>query len=190
MKAKRSCNLIFCSFASCRQTRIFCAWSRGIILSAAVSFVDDDSAKLPQAQMVALKPSTNSETANRSIQLLPTPCRSVPRIVRDASSSLAARTGCIITLCRLGRSRAHFSDVPPHLKARDEFGIARNAANSYRAHALCLVGGRKLSPALLQLIACCFLTLNARLHAPPQIHARSFRPATGLLEPSLKQVAH
>jgi len=177
MKAKRSCDLIFCSFASCRQARIFCACSRGIILSAAVSFIDDDSAKLALAQVVALKPSTNSETANRNIQLLPTPCRSVPRIVRGASSSLAARTACVITLCRLGRSRPHFSDVPPHLKTRDEFGIARNAANSYRAHALCLVGGRKLSPALLHLIACCLLTLNARLRVPPRIHARSFRPA-------------
>ena len=68
------------SFASCRQTRIFCACSRGIILSAAVSFIDDDSAKLAPAQVVPLKPSTNSETANRNIQLLPTPCRSVPQI--------------------------------------------------------------------------------------------------------------
>ena len=103
-------------------------------------------AKRSCAQVVALRPSTNSETANRNIQLLPTPCRSVPRIVRGASSSLAARTACVITLCRLGRSRAHFSDVPPHLKARDEFGIAPNPANFYRAHALCLVGGRKTLP--------------------------------------------
>src|SRR5271157_2215523 len=116
------------------------------------------------------------------VQLPLTPCRPLPRIVRDASSSLAARTGCIITLYRLGRSRAQLSDVPPHLKTRDEFRIARQAANFCRAHALCPVGGRKLSPALLQLIACCLLTLNARLHVPPRIHTRSLRPATGLLD--------
>ena len=48
-----------------------------------------------------------------------------------------------------------------HFKASDELGIGRNAANLGRADTLNLILRGKLSPALLQLTACCFLALDA-----------------------------
>ena len=77
--------------------------------------------------------------------------------------SLAVRIGCAASPRRFGRCRAYFFDIPRHFETREEFDIAGQPPNFARAHALCPVGGRKLGPAFLQLIAGCFLTVDARL---------------------------
>ena len=93
----------------------------------------------PKHCSMAAIPTVEDEDARRPSREREMECT---RIVNRVRANLA-------TAYRLGRSLAEFSGVPRHLKTCDDFNITRRAANSCHARALCLVGGRKLWPALL-----------------------------------------